>query len=132
MIYMLDTNILSYLLEGNESVKTKLLSVLNGNTVLIPEIVYYEIQRGLKYKNAVKKQDVFSQFCQIFGIAYMNKETLDLASSIYADLRKTGNQIEDDDIFIGATALEQNAILVTNNEKHLGRIQNLQIENWCD
>lgn len=38
--------------------------------------------------------------------------------------------IEDADILIGASALENNAVLVTNNEAHLGRIADLRIENW--
>ena len=41
------------------------------------------------------------------------------------------NIIEDDDIFIGATALEDEAILVTNNERGLGRRNDLTYEVWC-
>ena len=33
-------------------------------------------------------------------------------------------------IFIGATAIANNMILVTENEKHLNRLSNIQIENW--
>lgn len=35
-----------------------------------------------------------------------------------------------DKLFIGATALNHGAVLVTNNENHLGRIAGLTIENW--
>lgn len=52
------------------------------------------------------------------------------AAEIYATLRQKGQLIEDDDIFIGATALEHGGILVTNNEKHLGRIDGLKLEIW--
>ena len=45
-------------------------------------------------------------------------------------LRKTGNIIDDLDIFIGATAIANNMILVTDNEKHLSRLSDIQIENW--
>jgi len=34
------------------------------------------------------------------------------------------------DIFIGATAIAYNMILVTDNEKHLKRLSNINIENW--
>ena len=60
----------------------------------------------------------------------MTTTTLDIAAQIYADLKKTGKPIEDDDLFIGASALEHDAILVTNNEKHLGHIKDLKIEAW--
>ena len=36
----------------------------------------------------------------------------------------------DADLFIAACALANNLILVTNNEKHFRRIENLKLENW--
>jgi tRNA(fMet)-specific endonuclease VapC len=47
-----------------------------------------------------------------------------------AILRKEGKLIDDMDLFIGATAITNNMILVTDNEKHLNRLQNIKIENW--
>ncbi len=60
----------------------------------------------------------------------MDFDMYERSAQIYADLKKDGNIIEDDDIFIGATALENDAVLVTNNERHLGRINGLKIEVW--
>ena len=60
----------------------------------------------------------------------MKKDALFCASQIYADLCKKGKIIEDADILIGACAISNNAIIVTNNEEHLGRIEGLKIENW--
>lgn len=130
MLYMLDTNIVSYILEGNDKIRRTLFSVLQGNTVLIPETVYYEVQCGLFYNESKRKQELFDIFCDMFGISYMTRNSLQRAAQIYSDLRKNGRIIEDDDIFIGALALENDAVLVTNNEKHLSRIDGLKIENW--
>ena len=49
-----------------------------------------------------------------------------------ARLRKTGNMIDDFDLLIGATAIADNMILVTENEKHLSRLTGIQIENWIE
>ncbi len=49
---------------------------------------------------------------------------------IKASLKKKGRIISDSDIFIAATAFSNNLILVTNNETHFERIENLAIENW--
>ena len=38
--------------------------------------------------------------------------------------------IEDDDILIGAVAIAHNGILVTNNARHLSRIQDITLEVW--
>jgi predicted nucleic acid-binding protein len=36
------------------------------------------------------------------------------------------------DVFIAATALEEDVTLVTGNVKHFERIPGLKIENWID
>lgn len=38
--------------------------------------------------------------------------------------------VEDDDILIGAMAIANNGILVTNNARHLSRIQDITLEVW--
>ena len=52
----------------------------------------------------------------------------------YGELRFTlerkGLKIGDMDMFIAATALEENLILVTGNVEHFSRIPGLKIENW--
>ena len=48
----------------------------------------------------------------------MGFETLQEAARQYANLRKNGITIDDDDILIGALAIERDAVIVTNNTKH--------------
>ena len=38
--------------------------------------------------------------------------------------------IEDADILIGSTAIVNDLIMVTENEKHIGRLQGITIDNW--
>jgi len=38
--------------------------------------------------------------------------------------------IEDADILIAASCLVEGMILVTDNEEHFRRIENLEVENW--
>lgn len=47
-------------------------------------------------------------------------------------LEKQGFRIGDMDMFIAATALEEDVTLVTGNVKHFERIPGLKIENWID
>lgn len=53
---------------------------------------------------------------------------------VFADtkalLRQQGKLIDDFDLLIGATAVNNGMILVTENLKHLSRIPNIKIENW--
>lgn len=69
---------------------------------------------------------------------YNNDEVLKLpldyaamekAAEIYVALHR-GQQIEDNDIYIAATAIVNGCTLVTANDKHFSRISDLKVENW--
>ncbi|MCQ2321694.1 MAG: PIN domain-containing protein [Bacteroidales bacterium] len=130
MLYFVDTNIVSYILEKRTEIVSKFSELAKDNEIKIPSIVYYEILRGLLYRDANRRQIAFDRFCNFFGIAELTQTSLQQAACIYAELKKSGNIIEDDDILIGASALDQKATLITNNSKHLGRIPGLKILEW--
>ena len=48
----------------------------------------------------------------------------------YAALKKTGEILNDSDLFIAATAISRNLTLVTNNTRHFQRIDDLVSEQW--
>ena len=56
--------------------------------------------------------------------------TIELYAKEKARLNKLGEIIPDFDILIGTTAVANNLVLVTNNSRHLSRIQNIEIEDW--
>ena len=131
MTYFLDTNIISYVLKGNVEIRSNIVKLLaDGNDIKIPVVAYYEAKRGLLATGATTKLQRFLNFAQKLGILNTTIETYDIASQIYADLRKEGKLIEDADIFIGVASLEYGAILITNNAEHLSRIKNIQLEVW--
>jgi tRNA(fMet)-specific endonuclease VapC len=43
-----------------------------------------------------------------------------------------GKNIPDFDLLIGATAVQRDMILVTNNTKHMSRIKGIKLENWVE
>ena len=49
-----------------------------------------------------------------------------------ARLISSGEQIEDFDLLIASTAIANNSILVSENLKHMGRIQGIRLENWVE
>ena len=131
MLFLLDTNIISFFMEGNQTVADRLVRCLaSKNIVKIPSIVYYEIQRGLFYAGAKRLQTVFDEVCRYYGIVDISTNDMYRAAYLYAELKKAGNLIEDDDILVGAMALERNAVLVTNNTRHLKRLQGIRLEDW--
>jgi tRNA(fMet)-specific endonuclease VapC len=56
--------------------------------------------------------------------------SLDIYAKEKAKLKKEGKIVDDLDLFIGATAISNDMILVTNNERHFSRLTDIKIENW--
>lgn len=126
--YLLDTNIISSYLRGDETLKEK----ISGNIDLIATsiISYYEIISGLLSINANKRINEFEVFCEIVEIVNLDKSSITASCQIYSDLKNSGNLIDDIDILIAGIAISHNFIFVTDNTKHFKRIKNLKIENW--
>jgi predicted nucleic acid-binding protein len=129
--YILDTNIISFYIKGQKIVADKITSALmNGDSVLIAPMAYYEIKRGLMAINSQKRLEIFNKLCNLLGVGQFDNSILDAASEIYVELRKTGQTIDDADIFIAAFCRNKDAALVTNNIKHFENITGLTLCDW--
>jgi len=60
----------------------------------------------------------------------LDAHAINIATEIYADLRKRGITIGDVDIFIAAIVIANNGTLITNNTKHFENIEQLKVANW--
>jgi tRNA(fMet)-specific endonuclease VapC len=131
MKYVLDTNIVTAILKGDENLIQKIINIIqDGKIIFINAITYYEIKRGLLAINAFKKLKVFEALCKKYDIIFLdNRSILDTASNIYSILKKKGEPIGDADILIASMAMYYNYILVSN-DSHFKRIKNLQLEDW--
>lgn len=127
--YLFDTNICIYYIRGKFDLKTKFHSVKIENRY-ISEITLAELKFGVKNSEFPKKnQKVLENF--LTGVQILPiYNSLDFYAEEKARLRKSGNPIDDFDLLIGASAVTNHMILVTNNENHFKRIQKIQIENW--
>jgi tRNA(fMet)-specific endonuclease VapC len=74
----------------------------------------------------------FEQLTEISEVIPYDRSIADIASQIYGNLRSRGLLITPIDLFIGATALYCNYILVTANVKHFQNIPDLKYENWLE
>lgn len=134
MIYNLDTNIVIEFLRSNKSVTRKILNAHDaGDTLIICSVVYYEIMRGFdQNKPPSGRQIKFKQLYSETEHFILDDKAAGIAAEIYRYLCKRGQKIEDDDIFIAAITLANDAILITDNVKHFERVPNLKVVNWKD
>ena len=131
--YSLDTNIVSEILRENEIVQKNFRQALQEDSpIYIYSIVYYEIVRGLKTAGKFRLLRNFLELNSKLPHLMLDKdnyETIDKAVEIYVQLHK-GKQIEDNDIYIAATAIVNDCTLVTVNVKHFERVEGLKLINW--
>ncbi|MDR1701961.1 MAG: type II toxin-antitoxin system VapC family toxin [Sporomusaceae bacterium] len=132
-IFALDTNIISYILKERVHVISCVRKALiEGNKLIIPPLVYYEVRRGLLSKDTPIQTASFNKFCQQIPIGKMEHKMLDKAAQIYASLRLQSRPIDDADILIAAFCIENAYTLVTNNTKHFEGIDGLKLVNWAE
>ncbi|MDR2043566.1 MAG: DUF4411 family protein [Clostridium sp.] len=133
MIYALDTNIISYLLNGNAKIAAKLEAVIaSGDDVMIPLMVYYEIRRGLKANNSKIKAAAFGEMCAELNVKTLTIADMKTAADIYAERKRQGTPIDDADLLIAAQALTNGYTLVTHNIKHFESVNDLTVEDWTE
>ena len=134
MIYALDTNIISYMLDDNDKIKNQINSIIaNGHTFIIPPTVDYEIRRGLLAKNYLRKLRKFEQLQQFISVGTFDLKIWRKAAEIYATLSKQGKPIGksfDGDVFTAAYCVSNDYIVITNNKKHFERVDKLNYEIW--
>ncbi|MBF0230144.1 MAG: type II toxin-antitoxin system VapC family toxin [Desulfamplus sp.] len=130
---LIDTNIISAFMRGEESVVEKVKAYLNiHDTLTISVITYYEIMRGIKALSNFKKIKAFNEFMSDCNIEEIDSLIAEKAADIYDELRIAGKLVEDADILIAATAMINEMVVVTDNTKHFERIKGLKCENWLE
>lgn len=129
-LYMLDTDISSYIIKENNPTLAQKLVLHQKDTICISSITYAELLYGAKKKKSPRITDRIRIFLDLVGIKDFDKA----ASEKYAELRNiltvNGTPIGSLDMLIAANAQSAGAILVTNNERHFSKIPGLVFENW--
>ena len=131
MKYLLDTNVCIKILKGNSENISGKISLVENEDVVIPSIVRFELFYGA-YKSRKKDETLLKlrEFLSCFADTAFDGTVSDLCGKIRADLETAGTPIGPYDLQIGAIALANNFILVTNNTREFSRIKNLKIEDW--
>ena len=132
MIYLLDTNIVSYWMRGDETVIKKIRSHkpsdLSICTITLAEI-YYGIEKSPVKKK--ERRNKIEHICSQLDLYTFDKPAARKYSMIRAQLEKDGIVISERDLQIASIAMSNKLIVVTHNVKEFKRIVNLGIEDWA-
>jgi tRNA(fMet)-specific endonuclease VapC len=131
MSCILDTNIVIFLLRGNEKLKMELeQAIFEGRNVCISTITYYEAKRRILLLEKPEKQiRAFEDFIKSVRLLSFTQRTADIASKIFAELKNDGKPISSCDVLIGATAIESDLPIVSE-DNHFTHISGIKREKW--
>lgn len=128
---LLDTNMLSYFLKGEDKVVGRVHNYLRYHSYLTFSIfIYYETKSGLLYRDARKQMQQFENLVEISDVIPFDEEIANTASEIYNSLRRKGALVASIDLLIGATAIYYGYVLITANTKDFRNMPGLHYENW--
>jgi tRNA(fMet)-specific endonuclease VapC len=132
-IFMLDTDISSYIIKGNHPAVERRLERLDVMQVCISVITRSELRFGAKrVRGANRLSADVERFLSGIHTLPWDEAAADDCADIRADLERAGTPIGTLDTMIAAHARSTGAVLITNNIKHFRAVKGLAMENWTD
>lgn len=130
MNYLLDTNICVYFIRGKRDIAARIAEI-GIDHIFISEMTLGELLYGAQCSDRPSENlHAVRVFCQYVTVVPTAKIWNEFAIQ-KAFLRRKGQLVEDADVIIGATAVVNDMVMVTENVKHLGRLNGIAVENWA-
>lgn len=134
MIYLLDTNIVSYFLRGNSPDLTQRIMTSTAEDLAVSVISAGELHYGLRrLPSSRRAKQLGQQLDALLSAIAVHPLPTDAAhhyGTIKAALDTAGTPIGGNDLWIAAHALASDMTLVTHNTREFERVQGLKLENW--
>ena len=129
--YMLDTDTCSYIMKrSSEAIITRLRAV-PVTDVCISVITKSELLYGVEVSpRRTQDATALQAFLPHVAVLEFPDDAAAHYAQIRADLKKRGQMISANDLFIAAHARSLGLRLVTNNIAEFNRVKGLTLENW--
>ena len=132
MVYMLDTDICSYVMKRSNQRLLKELSEVPVTDVCMSVVTKAELLYGVRISPHQTRDDqALRALLRYVAVLGFPEEAAGDYADIRADLRRQGNLIGANDLLIAAHARSLNLTLVTNNTAEFSRVDGLALENWA-
>lgn len=129
-VYMLDTNIASYIIRDASALLRARLKEIPEEAICLSSITQGEFIYGLSLKpEATKLKKVVEMFLYRHEILPWDSDAARQYGVLRASLKQAGTPLSILDTMIAAHALANNVVLVTNDHA-FSRIQGLTLEDW--
>jgi tRNA(fMet)-specific endonuclease VapC len=129
--YLLDTDIIIYWLKNKFPSIDEKINRVGESHIFISTISVAELYFGVHNSDRIEENKLLiDELIERLSIIAFDEKAAEYFGEIKAILKSQGKIICDSDLFIAATAAANDLVLVTNNERHFKRIENLYVENW--
>ena len=133
MIYLLDTNILIYLIKNHPPAIAQRIDVLaDDDQLCMSFITWAELLKGAE--RSTRKPEVLRRLDMLARQVTVIYPTTAAICRHYAEqftrLKEAGTPIGANDLWIACHALAEGATLVTHNTREFQRIVGLRVEDW--
>ena len=131
MRYMLDTDIASYVIRGDQPILDARLARLTPGEIAISAVTRAELHYGLARRpQATRLAQAVKAFLLYVDTCPFDARVAEHYGKLRAQLEADGTPIGDHDTVIAAGAIVAGMTLVTNNTAHFRRVPGLVVENW--
>ncbi|KWE87474.1 PIN domain-containing protein [Burkholderia ubonensis] len=135
-LYMLDTNICSYIMRERPPVVLSRLQSCVGaqHRIVVSAVTYAEMRFGaIGRKASPKHADLVTAFvARLDGVLPLDAAAVDATTAVRAELAARGTPIGANDASIAGHAIAAGAVLVTHNTREFGRVDGLSFQDWAD
>jgi tRNA(fMet)-specific endonuclease VapC len=131
MTWFLDTNIVIFCLRGKSPVAMRKIMSTPVASIKIPFQVKAELLHGAAKSNKpAEGRRAVLEFIHPFQLILPSDEILEQYVVIRSELERSGSVISEADLWIAATALASDGVIVTNNVREFSRVPGLAVEDW--
>ncbi len=130
--YMFDTDTSSYIIKRTHEAVLRRLRSTGLESTCISVITQSELLYGVEVAPRREKIEPFTQeYLRRIRIVPLTEDVSSHYAEIRAVLKKSGQIIGANDLFVAAHARSLGLTLVTNNVREFGRVPGLLVENWA-
>lgn len=139
--YLLDTNIVSYLLDGCNTLLIERISIVDEGQLFVSSITCYELwfalQRRLMQTPSSKRllaiRTRLQQWSKNLNIVPFDERAAAVAARFNASLMNKGRILQQPDMFIAAQAIANDLVLISHDHKAFEGLQSegLFWQDWC-
>jgi tRNA(fMet)-specific endonuclease VapC len=131
MVYMLDTDICSYVMKRSNKRLLKKLSNVAVADVCMSVVTKAELLYGVRVSpHPARDGEALRALLTYVAVLDFPEEAAEHYADIRSSLKRQGKLIGANDLLIAAHARSLDLTLITNNVAEFSRVEGLALENW--